>query len=286
MGLMDTIVAGLTGGSGSMMANLISGGLNMAGANKQASGTTQVTQEMMDLLRGAARPTSVTGPMGGAHYDDIAKMYNINLSPQVKGLFNAYMDDTYRQRALVEKYMTDPEAAAKTRYDENMAAILPGRQSATQNLLSKLQTGGLLSSSMGAGMVSEQDRQNLIADAQLMAQSRSGVQNTISDYLNRSNSSANQAQNLASSANPYAQAGMNQASSNLAALTAGAPSMLGAQIGGIDAAAQPWYQLGDWVGGLDKQPPPRSAYNAMLGAPNSYDNWKGSDIMADPNIYI
>jgi len=265
---------------------LIGAGLQYLGSKKAAGAATDAASQYNQAMIEASKPVSVYGPMAGATYDDETRQYGLNLSPEQRGLFNAYLHDIYRQRALVEPYMRDPEAAAKQRYAETTAAITPGREAATETLLSRLNKGGLLGSTVGAGMAAQVDTQRAVEDAQRMGLARSGVQADITNYLNRSNAARTGMLGIGALPQSLASIGTGLGSSLASAVSTGGTPLMNAQAQQGLASGMFPYTLGTQLMGYDKQPPPRATYNAMPGRPTSYNNWAGSSIMDDPNMNI
>jgi len=235
---------------------LIGAGLQYLGSKKAAGAATDAASQYNQAMIEASKPVSVYGPMAGATYDDETRQYGLNLSPEQRGLFNAYLHDIYRQRALVEPYMRDPEAAAKQRYAETTAAITPGREAATETLLSRLNKGGLLGSTVGAGMAAEVDTQRALEDAQRMGLARSGVQADITNYLNRSNSARAGMLGIGALPQSLATIGTGLVPSQTSAAYYGGTPLMNAKVSGASTSAQPFYQIGDWFSGLNKEETP------------------------------
>jgi len=236
--------------------SIIGAAIGLYGANKASKATTGAAEGYNQAMIEASKPISVYGPMGAAAYNDETKQYGLGLSPQQQGLFNAYLNDIYKQRALVEPYMRDPEAAARQRYAETTAAITPGREAATETLLSRLNKGGLLGSTVGAGMAAQVDTQRAIEDAQRMGLARTGVQSDITNYLNRSNAARTGMLGIGALPQSLASIGTGLGSTLASAVSKGGAPLVNAQVGSANVAAQPWYQVGNWVGGLNKEETP------------------------------
>jgi len=266
--------------------NIIGAGLQYLGSKKAAGAQTDAASQYNQAMIEASKPISVYDPMSSASYDDETKQYSLGLSPQQQGLFNAYLGDIYRQRALVEPYMRDPEAAARKRYAETTAAITPGREAATETLLSRLNKGGLLGSTVGAGMAAQVDTQRAVEDAQRMGLARSGVQSDITNYLNRANNARSGMLGIGALPQSLASIGTGLGSTYANAVATGGQPLMNAQAQQGLASGMFPYTLGTQLMGYDKQPPPRATYNAMQGRPTSYNNWAGSSIMDDPNMGI
>lgn len=165
--------------------SVIGAGLQIWGANKSAKSQQSAANTYADSVSKAAKPVSTYGPMSQAVYDDATESYKLGLSPELQRLFGAYGGDIYRQRALAEPMVRDPEAAALQRYNADLETLKLGEESATNRGLSKLRATGMLGSSIGAGALAALDREKLAGRAALLSKSRSGVQSDITNYLNR-----------------------------------------------------------------------------------------------------
>jgi len=233
--------------------SLIGAGLQYLGSSNAASAQTDAASQYNQAMIEASKPISVYDPMSSASYDDETKQYSLGLSPQQRGLFNAYLGDIYRQRALVEPYMRDPEAAARKRYAETTAAITPGREAMTETLLSRLNKGGLLGSTVGAGMASQVDTQRAIEDAQRMGLARSGVQSDITNYLNRSNAARTGMLGIGALPQSLASIGTGLGSTYANAVATGGQHLMNAQSQQGLASGMFPYTLGTQLMGYDKR---------------------------------
>jgi hypothetical protein len=122
--------------------------------------------------------------------------------------------------------------------------------------LSRLNKGGLLGSTVGAGMAAQVDTQRAIEDAQRMGLARTGVQSDITNYLNRSNAARTGMLGIGALPQSLASIGTGLGSTLASAVSTGGAPLVNAQVGSANVAAQPWYQVGNWVGGLNKEETP------------------------------
>jgi hypothetical protein len=165
--------------------SLIGGGIaayaGYKGQEKAADAATQASDRAIQ----AAAPKSVYGTMGQAKYDPISEAYKFGLSPQMAGLFSQQMGDIGQFRNQRQALSGDPEAEALRRARITQAAMEPGRESRYEKTLSGLYGKGLGTSSLGSQMFADLDTQERIRDAQILEQSRTGVQGDITNLLNR-----------------------------------------------------------------------------------------------------
>jgi hypothetical protein len=122
--------------------------------------------------------------------------------------------------------------------------------------LSRLNKGGLLGSTVGAGMAAEVDTQRALEDAQRMGLARSGVQADITNYLNRSNSARAGMLGIGALPQSLATIGTGLVPSQTSAAYYGGTPLMNAKVSGASTSAQPFYQIGDWFSGLNKEETP------------------------------
>ena len=226
------------GSLGLDMGDVLSTGAAIYGANKAAGSAEDIAASTI----AASQPKTVIDPLGYAKYDKGTETYNLGMSPISQGMFTRGMQDVQRFRQQVAPYMRDPEAAARQRYRQNLATIQPGMDDATQQLMSKLNTRGMLGSTVGAGMAAKKSREDAIKRAQLMEQSRGSVQAELTNLLNRESAARQRATALAGAGQPLATTG----------------SGIGANIGTVAGKVSPQLQsassdlYGAYAGIVDK----------------------------------
>lgn len=233
---------------------LIGAGLSYLGANKQASATTAAAKESKEALEQAAIPKNVYDPMGSAVFNPITGTYELGLAPQQQGLFQNYLSDIYRQRALAEPMMMDPEAAAQRRYSKDLESLKLGEQSAIQAGLRKGHARGLgVGSTVGQAALGEIDRVNLANRQAALAGARTGVQSDITNYLNRAEAARQGMFSIGQSPQQLANVGQGLATTATDAARYGSSPYLEAQGISSSVQAQPYYQLGGYFAGLNKK---------------------------------
>jgi len=233
---------------------LIGAGLSYLGASKQSKATEAAAKTSKESLEKAAIPKNVYDPMGQARWNPVTGTYELGLAPQQQGLFQNYLSDIYRQRALAEPLMMDPEAAAQRRYSKDLESLKLGEASAVQQGLRKQHAKGLgVGSTLGVGALSEIDKMNLANRQAALAGARTGVQSDITDYLNRAEAARKGMFALGQSPQQLANIGQGLSTTATEAARYGSSPYLEAQ--GISASvqAQPYYKLGGYFSGLNKK---------------------------------
>ena len=241
--MADGFLSSLLGGINPWAA-VIGTGLQLYGANQAADAQTDAAQTYATSVTEASKPKTVIDPTGSAVWDDRLQQYVLAPSAPMMGLFGANLQDIYRQRAMIEPYMRDPESAALTRMRETQAALEPSRSSVTEDLLGRLNRRGLLGSTIGAQATAEIDRQRAVEDAALLQQARGGVQSDITNYLNRANAAQTAALNLGSVGQNLANLGINVGSQMGTAANLGGTQLMNAQQAAGYGMAQVPYSLG------------------------------------------
>ena len=228
---------------------IIGASLQLYGANKATEAATSSAENFNTAITEASKPKTVIDPTGSAVWNEQEQRYELAPSAPIMGLFGANLQDVYRQRSFAEPYMLDPEAAAMLRMRETQAALEPTRSSVTEDLLSRLNKGGLLGSSVGATATAELDRQRAIEDASLLQQARGGVQSDITNYLNRANAAQTAALGLGSVGQNLANLGINVGSQMGTAANLGGTQLMNAQQAAGYGMAQVPYSLGQQMFG-------------------------------------
>jgi len=246
--MADGFLSSLLGGINPWAA-VIGTGLQLYGANQAADAQTEAAQTYATGVTEASKPKTVIDPTGSAVWDDRLQQYVLVPSQPMMGLFGANLQDIYRQRAMIEPYMRDPESAALTRMREIQAALEPTRSSVTEDLLGRLNRRGLLGSTIGAQATAELDRQRAVEDAALLQQARGGVQSDITNYLNRANAAQTSALNLGSIGQNLANIGINVGSQMGTAANLGGSQLMNAQQAAGYGMAQVPYSLGQQMFG-------------------------------------
>ena len=230
-------------------ASIIGIGLQFLGQKQASDASVGAASDYNTALIEAAKPKTVYDPTASAVWDEATQSYVLAPSSPMMGLFGANLQDAYRQRAMIEPYMRDPESAALTRMRETQAALEPSRSSVTEDLLGRLNRRGLLGSTIGAQATAELDRQRAVEDAALLQQSRGGVQSDITNYLNRANAAQTSALNLGSIGQNLANIGINVGSQMGTAANLGGTQLMNAQQAAGLAQAQLPYTLGQQMFG-------------------------------------
>lgn len=228
---------------------VIGAGLQLYGANKATEAATSSAENFNTAITEASKPKTVIDPTGSAVWNEQEQRYELAPSAPIMGLFGANLQDVYRQRSFAEPYMLDPEAAAMLRMRETQASLEPTRSSVTEDLLSRLNKGGLLGSSVGATATAKLDRQRAIEDAALLKQSRGEVQADITNYINRANAAQTSALGLGSIGQNLANLGISVGSNAGNAANIGGTGLMNAYTqAGLNKAQLP-YTLGQQMFG-------------------------------------
>lgn len=252
-------------------ASIIGIGLQFLGQKQASDASVGAASDYNTALIEAAKPKTVIDSTGSAVWDDRLQQYVLAPSQPIMGLFGANLQDVYRQRAMIEPYMSDPEGAALTRMRETQAALEPTRSSVTEDLLGRLNKRGLLGSTIGAQATAELDRQRAIEDAALLQQARGGVQADITNYINRSNLAAQNAVSYGSIGQNLANIGTGLGSNAYAAASQGGQGLMNAQTASGFGYGQIPYTIGQNLMGYKKDPAINlSLQSEYLGRPSGY----------------
>lgn len=238
----------------SIWTTLIGAGLQLYAGNKAASAATGAASDYNTALIEAAKPKSVYDPTASAIWDEETQSYVLAPSQPMMGLFGANLQDAYRQRAMIEDYMSDPESAAQARFAKTDAALAPFRAKEGEGLLSRLLQRGTAGSSIGAEQVAARDMQNRLYDATRLDAERAGVQGDITNYINRSNMAAQNAERYGSMGQNLANIGMGLGSDAYTAAAQGGQGLMNAQTQqGFVQQGLP-YAIGQQLMGYKKDP--------------------------------
>jgi len=252
-------------------ASIIGIGLQFLGQKQASDASVGAASDYNTALIEAAKPKTVYDPTASAVWDEATQSYVLAPSSPMMGLFGANLQDAYRQRAMIEPYMRDPESAALTRMRETQAALEPSRSSVTEDLLGRLNRRGLLGSTIGAQATAELDRQRAVEDAALLQQARGGVQSDITNYINRANLAAQNAASYGSIGQNLANIGTGLGSSAYTAAAQGGQGLMNAQAASGFGYGQIPYALGQNLMGYKKDPAINlSLQSEYLGRPSGY----------------
>jgi hypothetical protein len=225
-------------------AEIIGIGLQLWSANNAADATTEAAETYSEGITEAAKPKSVYDPTASAIWDEATNSYVISPSDPMMGLFNANLNDAYRQRKMIEEYMLDPEAAAQQRANKSIGFMSGKRNKLGQDLLGTLNRDGLLTSSFGADAISDFDTARSMEDYNILEANRTGVQSDITNYLNRSNSAQNLMKSYGSIGQNLANLGVNLGSNASTAYQQGGTALMNANANAGMAQAQLPYMIG------------------------------------------
>ncbi len=252
-------------------ASIIGIGLQFLGQKQASDASVGAASDYNAALIEAAKPKTVYDPTASAVWDEATQSYVLAPSSSMMGLFGANLQDAYRQRAMIEPYMRDPESAALTRMRETQAALEPSRSSVTEDLLGRLNRRGLLGSTIGAQATAELDRQRAVEDAALLQQARGGVQADITNYINRSNLAAQNAASYGSIGQNLANIGTGLGSNAYTAAAQGGQGLMNAQTASGFGYGQIPYAIGQNLMGYKKDPAINlSLQSEYLGRPSGY----------------
>ena len=225
-------------------ASIIGIGLQFLGQKQASDASVGAASDYNAALIEAAKPKSVYDPTASAIWDEATQSYVLAPSAPMMGLFGANLQDAYRQRAMIEDYMLDPESAAQARFAKTDAALAPFRAKEGEGLLSRLLQSGTAGSSLGAEQVAARELQNNLYDATRLDAERAGVQSDITNYINRSNTAAQNAVTYGSMGQNLANLGISVGSNAGNAANIGGTGLMNAYTqAGLDKAQFP-YQLG------------------------------------------
>ena len=238
----------------SIWTTLIGAGLQLYAGNKAASAATGAASDYNAALIEAAKPKSVYDPTASAIWDEETQSYILAPSEPMMGLMGANLGDAYRQRMMIEDYMSDPEAAAMARFAKTDAALAPYRQREGEGLLGRLIKSGTAGSSIGAEQVAAREMQNNLYDATRLDAERAGVQGDITNYINRSNMAAQNAVAYGSMGQNLANIGMGLGSNAYTAAAQGGQGLMNAQSQQGFAQAGLPYAIGQQLMGYKKDP--------------------------------
>ena len=213
----------------SIWTTIIGAGLQLYGQNKASSAATSSADAYNQAVIEAAKPKSVYDPTASAIWDEETQSYILAPSEPMMGLMGANLGDAYRQRMMIEDYMSDPEAAAMARFAKTDAALAPYRQKEGQGLLGQLLKSGTATSSLGAEAIAQRELTNNLYDATRLDAERAGVQGDITNYINRSNMAAQNAVAYGSMGQNLANIGMGLGSNAYTAAAQGGQGLMNAQ---------------------------------------------------------
>ena len=252
-------------------ASIIGIGLQFLGQKQASDASVGAASDYNAALIEAAKPKSVYDPTASAIWDEATQSYVLAPSAPMMGLFGANLQDAYRQRALIEDYMKDPESAAQARFAKTDAALAPFRAKEGEGLLSRLLQSGTAGSSLGAEQVAAREAQNRLYDATRLEAERAGVQSDITNYINRSNLAAQNAVSYGSIGQNLANLGMGLGSNAYAAASQGGQGLMNAQAASGFGYGQIPYAIGQNLMGYKKDPDVNLALQSKyLGRPSGY----------------
>ena len=235
-------------------ASIIGIGLQFLGQKQASDASVGAASDYNAALIEAAKPKSVFDPTASAIWDEETQSYVLAPSQPMMGLFGANLQDAYRQRELIEDYMKDPESAAQARFAKTDAALAPFRAKEGEGLLSRLLQSGTAGSSLGAEQVASREMQNRLYDATRLDAERAGVQSDITNYINRSNMAAQNAERYGSIGQNLANIGTGLGSDAYRAASMGGQGLMSAQAqqGAVNAGIP--YAIGQQLMGYQKDP--------------------------------
>jgi hypothetical protein len=252
-------------------ASIIGIGLQFLGQKQASDASVGAASDYNAALIEAAKPKSVYDPTASAIWDEATQSYVLAPSAPMMGLFGANLQDAYRQRALIEDYMKDPESAAQARFAKTDAALAPFRAKEGEGLLSRLLQSGTAGSSLGAEQVAAREAQNRLYDATRLEAERAGVQSDITNYINRSNMAAQNAATYGSIGQNLANIGMGLGSDAYTAAAQGGQGLMNAQAASGFGYGQIPYAIGQNLMGYKKDPDVNLALQSKyLGRPSGY----------------
>ena len=236
-------------------AEIIGIGLQLWSANNAADATTEAAETYSQGITEAAKPKSVYDPTGSAVWDEATQSYVISPSAPMMGLFSANLNDAYRQRKMIEEYMLDPEVAAQERASKSIGFMADKRNKLGQDLLGTLNRDGLLTSSFGADAISDFDTARAMEDYNILEANRTGVQNDITNYINRSNKAQQMLQGYGSIGQNLANIGTGLGSNAYTAASQGGQGLMQAQAAAGMGYGQIPYSIGQNLMGYNKVDP-------------------------------
>lgn len=252
-------------------ASIIGIGLQFLGQKQASDASVGAASDYNAALIEAAKPKSVYDPTASAIWDEATQSYVLAPSAPMMGLFGANLQDAYRQRALIEDYMKDPESAAQARFAKTDAALAPFRAKEGEGLLGRLIKQGTAGSSLGAEQVAAREAQNRLYDATRLEAERAGVQSDITNYINRSNMAAQNAATYGSIGQNLANLGMGLGSNAYTAAAQGGQGLMNAQAASGFGYGQIPYAIGQNLMGYKKDPDVNLALQSnYLGRPSGY----------------
>ena len=234
-------------------ASIIGIGLQFLGQKQASDASVGAASDYNAALIEAAKPKSVFDPTASAIWDEETQSYVLAPSQPMMGLFGANLQDAYRQRAMIEDYMSDPESAAQARFAKTDAALAPFRAKEGEGLLSRLLQSGTAGSSLGAEQVAARELQNNLYDATRLDAERAGVQSDITNYINRSNMAAQNAAAYGSMGQNLANIGMGLGSDAYTAAAQGGQGLMNAQAASGFGYGQIPYAYGQKMLGYTKK---------------------------------
>ena len=234
-------------------ASIIGIGLQFLGQKKASDAAVGSATDYNAALIEAAKPKSVFDPTASAIWDEATQSYVLAPSQPMMGLMGANLQDAYRQRAMIEGYMSDPESAAQARFAKTDAALAPYRQKEGQGLLGQLLKSGTATSSLGAEAIAQRELTNNLYDATRLEAERAGVQGDITNYINRSNQAAQNAVAYGSMGQNLANIGTGLGSNAYTAAAQGGQGLMNAQTASGFGYGQIPYALGQNMLGYTKK---------------------------------
>ena len=236
-------------------ASIIGIGLQFLGQKKASDAAVGSATDYNAALIEAAKPKNVFDPTASAIWDEETQSYVLAPSQPMMGLMGANLQDAYRQRAMIEDYMSDPESAAQARFAKTDAALAPFRQREGEGLLGRLIKSGTAGSSIGAEQVAAREMQNNLYDATRLDAERAGVQGDITNYINRSNMAAQNAATYGSMGQNLANIGMGLGSNAYTAAAQGGQGLMNAQTASGFGYGQIPYGIGQDLMGYTRKDP-------------------------------
>ena len=236
-------------------ASIIGIGLQFLGQKKASDAAVGSATDYNAALIEAAKPKNVVGPAGGVVWDEATQTFVIAPSNPLMGLMGANLEDVYRQRSMIEGYMSDPEAAAQARFAKTEAAMSPYRQREGEGLLGRLIKSGTAGSSIGAEQVAAREMQNNLYDATRLDAERAGVQGDITNYINRSNQAASNYLGLMKPTTDYTNVSTGLSANAYNAAAQGGQGLMNAQTASGFGYGQIPYGIGQDLMGYERKDP-------------------------------
>jgi len=244
------------------LPSLIGLGLQMVSGRKAAKQQTQAAERYSEDVREAGRPISVFDPVGKAEYDEANKRYNLQLSPEMQGLFQGLMGDSYRERQKIESLLrpggVESEVARRTRAEQNL--IKQKTREAQEDVLGRLLGRGSLGTPTGIRALGDVAQRGAESGIAASARARGNINSEIANALNAATSARQGMMGLAAAPKSLAEIGRGLAGNNtLAAVNAGTPLMKAQTQQGLSSAIPMW-GLGDRMLKYEKKNPTGSGF--------------------------